>query len=159
MTQSAEMMLDLADRAEGCLNSRNSAYPSDVLRDCIIALRAASSPTADGRGLADDLTGMIMIAEDDRCSSEALGISIRNSLPFYYKIVAALRNPLVSGEGKAVAEQCAKIADQTALRCVREKIRGDSVARFIAQNIRNEVLLDPVSTSHDTAGAGTNSDV
>jgi hypothetical protein len=44
----------LADRAEGCLNSRNSAYPSDVLRECIAFLRTlpsatgATNPASDG---------------------------------------------------------------------------------------------------------------
>lgn len=39
----------LADRAEGCLNCRNSAYPSDVLRECITFLRGTSADTSTVR--------------------------------------------------------------------------------------------------------------
>lgn len=46
MTVSREQMLALADRAEGCLNSRNNAYPSDVLRECIAALRSQGGNAA-----------------------------------------------------------------------------------------------------------------
>lgn len=47
-------------------------------------------------------------------------------------------------------ELCAKLADQAAMRCVRERIPGDSVARHIAQNIRG--LLEALSLS-STASA------
>lgn len=45
--------IELANRAEGCLNSRNSAYPSDVLRECIAFLRhlspAPDAPVSEPR--------------------------------------------------------------------------------------------------------------
>jgi len=41
----------------------------------------------------------------------------------------------VVGDREATIEECAKIAAQTAKRCVREKIPGDSVASFIEREI------------------------
>lgn len=39
----------LADCAEGCLNCRNSAYPSDVLRECIKFLRGTCANSSTSR--------------------------------------------------------------------------------------------------------------
>jgi hypothetical protein len=38
---------------------------------------------------------------------------------------------------KTAYEECAKIAERAATRCVREGIPGDSVATFVAQQIRD----------------------
>jgi Restriction alleviation protein Lar len=43
---------------------------------------------------------------------------------------------------EATIEECAKVADRTALRCIREKIHGDASARFIAAAIRGLTLVD-----------------
>lgn len=56
-------------------------------------------------------------------------------------------------------EVCAKIAERSALRCVREQIPGDSVARFVAQQIRGlrEALAVP-STPRRSPGGLTDSE-
>ena len=48
-----------------------------------------------------------------------------------------------------VQEACAKVADRTALRCVREQIPGDETARFIARAIR--ALIPPALPSTQCA--------
>lgn len=44
--------------------------------------------------------------------------------------------PADDGVREATIEECAKIAERAANRCVREQIPGDSVATFCAQQIR-----------------------
>jgi hypothetical protein len=54
-------------------------------------------------------------------------------------IIDALRLAAKPAEDmrEATIEECAKIAERAAMRCVREKIPGDSVATFCAQQIRS----------------------
>ncbi len=56
-------------------------------------------------------------------------------LHFQADAILALSPPVTTDRAAAI-EECAKIAHQTEMRCVREKISGDSAARFIATKIR-----------------------
>jgi hypothetical protein len=60
----------------------------------------------------------------------------RSALDRILVLARLAAKPADEGVREATIEECAKIAERAANRCVREQIPGDSVATFCAQQIR-----------------------
>jgi hypothetical protein len=88
-------------------------------RDQIVtALR--SSAQAPPSALSPELSDLILVAEDHRYSSEALGISVRNNLSYFKGLLAALHAAPSNSLARVLVTWQRKVADLEAM-----KARGD----------------------------------
>lgn len=139
-----ETAAKLADRAEGCLNSRNSAYPSDVLRECIAFLRGLPSCTgAAERGkrwyVGAQNDGLFIVNAEPRPSNDdqwhdnpngptvALNVT-ELTLAKAQKIVDVMNGvaaPPVKGDWEAIEKIAERIVD-TCRECRLGKLQADT---------------------------------